>query len=404
MTSKSTDSNPTRPESIGAPHAALHDGPLRASIEGVVEEWFQSPGIRGRGASVEAILPMTPDASLRRYFRVKLLSPSSVAHSNEQLLSSGVVGDSFERLPESVVAMKFDSVACPEAGGGVTVDSDFAYVELSKFFAAHQVAVPRLLYDARSHALLLIEDLGDTQLIHLVRDPNAPHQTLFEQALQQIVRIQGIPREPGFFPFERFFSSELYIREMHELRDFILRPQGADATSVGIVEDLFLTLAAELDTYSKVLVHRDFHGWNLLIDQRGQVRVIDFQDALCATRAYDLVSLLNDRDMDSTLGTKLYTSLVLSFASQIGGGERFLREYDRVLLQRDLKVAGRFAKLVSGRGLLSYGDWIPGTLRRIGRTLERISSEEQSYLPALKTLSELLPDVASGAATPLRFV
>lgn len=351
----------------------LAAGPLRADIELTVREW---------GGVVDAIVPLTPDASLRRYFRVQLTAP--------------------EGIP-SLVVMKFDSVACPEAAGGIVVDSDYAYVELSKFFSAHDVAVPSLLFDARARGLLLIEDLGDTQLISLLREPSAPHEAFFAQSLQQIARIQSIPAEPGFFPFERYFSADLYTREMNEFRDFILLPQGTAAADIALVESLFASLAAELDRLPRVLVHRDFHGWNLLIDPNGRVRVIDFQDALCATRAYDLVSLLNDRDMDRALGERIYRSLVQAFAVQTGERERFLREYDRVLLQRDLKVAGRFAKLVALRGLQSYGEWIPGTLRRIGRTLERLSAEDSAYLPVLTRLSQLLPTVAEGAGTPLRF-
>ena len=348
-------------------------GPLRRDIEDAVREW---------GGEVAAIVPLTPDASLRRYFRVQL---------------------SRQTDRSTIVVMKFDSVACPEAAGGIVVDSDYAYVELSKFFADHQVAVPQLLFDSRARGLLLIEDLGDTQLISLLRNPSAAHEALFTQALQQIVKIQSIPPAPGFFPFERYFSADLYTREMNEFRDFILLPQGTAPADISLVESLFSSLADELDRLPRVLVHRDFHGWNLLVDQRGQVRVIDFQDALCATRAYDLVSLLNDRDMDSSLGEPLYRSLVQSFARETGEVERFLREYDRVLLQRDLKVAGRFAKLVAVRGLHSYGGWIPGTLRRIGRTLERLSATEDSYRPVLERLSVLLPAIADGAATPVRF-
>ncbi len=378
MSRNSTDSTPDSAKIPSSEREELVAGELRSQIESVVRDSKLTTSI------VKSIIPMTPDASLRRYFRVHFSDSSSV------------------------VVMKFDSVACPEAGGGIVVNSDLAYVELSRFFSAHHVAVPELLYDARGVGLLLIEDLGDTQLIHLLADKSAPHEQLFTQALQQIARIQSIPPQPGFFPFERFFSSELYIREMNEFRDFILVPNGTAAATLAIVEALFADLAEELDGFDRVLVHRDFHGWNLLVDQSGQVRVIDFQDALCATRAYDLVSLLNDRDMDSALGERLYCSLVTAFSVQSAAGsaaerERFLREYDRVLLQRDLKVAGRFAKLVATRGLMGYGAWIPGTLRRIGRTLERLSSEQARYRPALELLSTLLPPIKEGAASPLRF-
>jgi aminoglycoside/choline kinase family phosphotransferase len=39
----------------------------------------------------------------------------------------------------------------------------------------------------------------------------------------------------------------------------------------------------------------DFHAANLMIDERGDLRIIDHQDASMGSPAYDLVSLLLDR-------------------------------------------------------------------------------------------------------------
>ena len=74
--------------------------------------------------TVAAVLPITPDASLRRYYRI------SFAPDNNGLRTS-------------VVAMLFDAVSSPEATGS-SIESDEAYVELSKFFQREGVAVPGL--------------------------------------------------------------------------------------------------------------------------------------------------------------------------------------------------------------------------------------------------------------------
>lgn len=357
----------------------------------------------GRAPIIREISAMTPDASLRRYYRVRFERPVMLAGAR-----SGT-GDAIE----SVVAMVFDSVASPEAGGEVQVRADDAFVELGRFFSAQGVAVPQILLDARDRAVILIEDLGDRQLADFALTGKSELlERLLPEALQQIRAIQRIPAVPEFFPYRRSFTAAAYRREMEEFRDFIMVPRSAPAPALAAAEALFDQLATELAQLPKVLVHRDFHGWNLIVDPRGTLRVIDFQDALLATKSYDLVSLLNDRDMDQAIGEPLYRKTVVQFGAllvedgAIGGMDEFFAEYDRVLLQRDLKVAGRFGKLVALRGLTHYGSWIPGTIRRIGRTIERLSARGGT-LAALEQffdqVAAVVPELRDGAATPLRF-
>ena len=337
-------------------------------------------------ARIERIEALTPDASLRRYFRIRFCEGSSSA-----------IG--------SVVAMVFDSLACPEAGGGSAVSSDAAYVSLSQFFSDHGIAVPRLYHEAKRPRMLLIEDLGDTDLAKVALggvylDSGQSVASFYRQAIDEILRIQSIAPVPGYFPFERSFTGEVYMREMSELIDFVLIPSQVSEGRLSEVRQAFLHLSAEIEGSPRVLVHRDFHSWNLFVHE-GRVRVIDFQDALLGPGCYDVVGLLNDRDTDLFLGPCLYKELLEYFFEKSGAVEDLRAQYDLVLLQRDIKVAGRFAKLVRQRNLPRYGQWIPGTLSRIGRTLARLCGTGRggkSYERLLEILVEEVRDVAEGAA------
>ncbi len=337
-----------------------------------------------------SITPLTPDASLRRYFRVSLLDG------------------------RTIIAMYFDSLAVPEAVGGVNVNSFDSYSILTNFFLPHGVAVPKIYLSqeesANSPAIILLEDLGDTMLMDVLlgaKRCNRPVADLYREAIDGIVRIQSIPADSSLFAYQRVFAPELYVREMEETLDYVLKPRGITPAEERLVRDGFQHLAAELDSFPKVLVHRDYHSMNLMVDQEERIRVIDFQDALLATRSYDLVGLISDRDTDAALGDELYVSLVRYLAERLSetngwrGARDLFDEYDRALLQRDLKVAGRFAKLVTVRGLVSYGKWIPGTLRRIGRTLERCSTSETLQRMG-GVLRKYSPEIEAGYNAPLR--
>ena len=311
---------------------------------------------------------ITPDASLRRYYRLGFSQPIS-----NLSLANGVA-------PQSAVAMVFDSIAGAEVGTGVKINTDEACVKLTAFFIEHGVSVPSLYFDARDAGVLLIEDLGDKPLISVLL-PGADAakaenlaEKLYKQAIDQITCIQQIPIENSFFPFQRELSREVYLSEMQEFNEFFLSAYHLNSDQLQLVERTFQRIAQELTSLPRVLVHRDFHSWNLLVDEAEDVRVIDFQDALLGTRSYDLVALLNDRDTDAALGAELYAKLLRYFADRTARGGDFPWEYDRVLLQRDLKVVGRFSKLVNLRKLENYRRWIPGTLRRVFSSLERIVS------------------------------
>jgi len=335
------------------------------------------------------ISPLTPDASLRSYYRVHARATAVV--------------------PPSVLAMVFHSLAVPESTGKVSVNSFDAYVELTKFLRRNGIAVPAIYFESTAPHVLLIEDFGDTLLadVLLATERDEPLiAKLYREAIAISRRIQAIPQERNFFAYQRSFTPEVYSNEMYETRDFVLRPLRVASSRLALFDDAVRTISEELKHFPEVLAHRDFHSWNLMVDETQHVRVIDFQDALLATGSYDVVGLLNDRDTDSALGDDLYRSLVLEFRDLGKAGGDFFSEYNRTLLQRDLKVAGRFAKLSTVRGLKQYERWIPGTLRRIGRTLERMvrsRGERPIFTSLLEVLEESLPDVRRGIEEPLDF-
>ncbi len=329
-----------------------------------------------RGLEPLAIEVMTPDASLRRYFRIRLPQTANV------------------QCPASVVCMIFDSTKNPEHSGSCDVPADDAYVALTRMYRENRVQVPELYFDGREEGILLIEDIGDTHLKDLAFDEQSTEsvlEPLYRAAIDTILRIQNIlpedAAEESSFAFDRGFASQQFIHEMQEFTEFYLAGRSADAT-LHAADILFPQLADQLSQFRRTLVHRDFHSWNLLVDAQSDIRVIDFQDSLMASRCYDVVGLLNDRDTDSALGVELYGSLLSYFFSKYDDDLRL--EYYLGLLQRDLKVSGRFAKLSAVRGLRQYEQWIPGTVRRIGTTLDHLLKGEDLWVIANKDLKKAL--------------
>jgi aminoglycoside/choline kinase family phosphotransferase len=153
---------------------------------------------------------------------------------------------------------------------------------------------------------------------------------------------------------------------------------------------IFSGIAQRLERQPICLNHRDYHSWNLMI-YKGEVVLIDFQDALLAPPQYDLASLLNDRITDSIIAPHLEEQLFRYYMEKRSETQKstmdrdeFFEIYLLSVMQRDLKVVGRFYYLDQVKGKSGYKKFIPPTLRRLKRNLRR--------LPQLANLMPLLAE------------
>jgi aminoglycoside/choline kinase family phosphotransferase len=308
-------------------------------------------------AELIEVYQLTPDASLRRYYRVRY------AEGEEE---------------KSVIATIFDSVDSPEAGGNATLNSFDSVLQVNRFLREGGIPVPEIYFSWKGSSWLIFqEDLGDQMLISVLQDEQrrGEVESLYKSALDILLRLQRQSRRDrdSCIAFHRSFSQLTYKKEMAEFWEFYAQYLPESESLIAPFNNLISQLASELHHHKLVLTHRDYHSWNLMVDGENTVRVIDYQDALVAPRTYDLVALINDRDTDSLLRKSLHRELCEYFRTELQLGGEFYEEFDRVSLQRDLKVAGRFSKLSQERGLKQYEAWIPGTLKRIGNTLERLA-------------------------------
>ncbi len=104
-----------------------------------------------------------------------------------------------------------------------------------------------------------------------------------------------------------------------------------------------------------MLVHRDYHSRNLLVRPEGNPGIVDFQDAVQGPVTYDLVSLLKDcyvvwprKQLLAWLDR--YREHAAAAGIPVGADrEEFLRWFDRMGLQRHLKVLGHLRAAVAPR-------------------------------------------------------
>jgi aminoglycoside/choline kinase family phosphotransferase len=316
------------------------------------------PFVRGlvpaSGATAEGrVETLAGDASTRRYHRVHL-------PGND---------------PASVVVMELpdDALRSDEATGD-TRPSELPFLNVQRYLAAAGYPVPRVLGHDLARGLVALEDLGDrTFESAVVNAPAADRAPLYRRAIDLIVELQALGArgaDPGCLAFSRRFDETLLRWELAHFREWYLEAERKVALSEAesrIVEDAFDRIARTLAAEPVTLVHRDFQSRNLMLvgERDPEIRVIDFQDALLGSAAYDLVALL--RDSYVALAPSELKALVEVFITRagIGDGEKFRRLFVLQTLQRKLKDAGRFVFIDRVRNNPSFLRWIPTTIEYV---------------------------------------
>jgi aminoglycoside/choline kinase family phosphotransferase len=314
-------------------------------------------------ATASAIELLAGDASARRYARLRLTGDAP-ASAIVMLLPRDVPITASEELTAGDVA------------------TELPFVELQRFLAGHGVPVPDLyLYDEDA-GVLLLEDLGDVALADAASRGD-DRDALFAQAVDTLAQIAALARDPDprCSAFRQRYDRALIGRELAVVASHGLAADDAGPPNAALadpdVEAALARLGDRIAAQPTVLMHRDFHAWNLHVDPRGRVRVIDFQDALLGPALYDLASLCSDRDSDRFVDGALEASLLRRFADELArrGGPEYsdpdaLRaDYFDAVAYRTLRVIGRFRFLAIEKGKAAYLRFLPRMARQTRRAL-----------------------------------
>ena len=308
-----------------------------------INTFLDAAGLAARGGKV---VPLTGDASDRRYFRVLLRDEPS------QVLAVHPGPICFETLP---------------------------FVNVAQLLTAMRLPVPLILGHSDTLGIIALQDLGDVTLqAHLGAASPSEHAALYRSAVALIDAMQRRGSElasAAYVPYGIAFDTDKLIWELRFFATHFLQGYRGIGLSSGTREALdaeFAAIAGELAAERRVLCHRDYHSRNLMLHE-GRLHIIDFQDARMGPDTYDLVSLLRDSYVDFT--EEQVEDLIAYFlALRDGTAEEpaeFRRRFDVMALQRNLKALGTFGFQTTSRGNTVYIQYIPRTLNYLRTNLSR---------------------------------
>lgn len=304
-------------------------------------------------------LPVSGDASFRRYFRVS--------------------GDPHGTGSQNYIVMD----APPEH------EDCRPFVAIAHHWRTLDIAVPDLVYEDLTRGFLLLEDFGDQLMLGALSAGNADE--LYSAAMDELVRIQRAS-DSADYPLPAY-DLELLDREMALFPDWLLTRKLGLTLGNGeraLLETTFAFLRESALAQPEVAVHRDYHSRNLLIrpgtDRPG---VIDFQDAVRGPVTYDLVSLVKDcyiRWPEERISQWTEQFRLLSADAGLHKADQatFRQWLELMGMQRHLKAAGIFARLAIRDGKTGFLKDIP---RTVGYLVEASSRQG-----ALRHFHEWLTD------------
>src|SRR5919112_3658474 len=244
----------------------------------------------GLAAGNPRVVPLTPDASDRRYFRILIPGAPSI------VLSLYSAPFQVDKLP---------------------------FVNVATLMARMPVPIPQVIGHADDLGVLALEDLGDVTLqAHLGAATPAEHAALYRQAVALIATLQRRGAElasPEYIPYSVAFDVDKLTWELDFfIKHFIEAYRGVviPAAARDELRREFTVVVESLASEPRVLCHRDYHSRNLML-HHGELYIIDFQDARMGPDTYDLVSLLRDSYVDFT--DAQVEQLIAFFAALRGG-------------------------------------------------------------------------------------
>lgn len=282
------------------------------------------------------------DASFRKYFRIYLKNKSYVLASAEQEKKSNILN----------------------------------YIQINKFLNKEGINAPKVIDYNYKNGLALLEDFGDKTYLQLIKRSKNKFY-VYQSLIKYLIKLQRINFRTNIFRFKKYNFSILkkeidlffiwYLPHIIKIKN---NPQ------IKKLRQLLLSILKNNFIYNNCFVHRDFHVSNMMQyknDSKNKIGVIDTQDALIGSRAYDVLSLIDDVRIKTSYGLKqklLNYYLLLAKKEKNFNIKQFKKEFSILSVQRAMKIIGIFSRLFKRDKKNRYLKLIPYTWTILNKRLE----------------------------------
>lgn len=330
----------------------------KSLIESVIKE---NMGKAVEEGSINFVfIPLSPDGSTRRFFRIM----------------SGSISICLAVFPGSDTPSEMAEAS--------------SVYEIGSHLNAKGVAVPEIYGRDEESGLVLFEDLGDVR-IHDFFLANGEDKDGLVESYQEIILKLLFMQFRGAENFDTawcwdstHYDVELMIsRESQYFERAFLNGFVNIVSSKGLSEEFQEIALVAGSCETTCFLHRDFQSRNIMLKDK-DIRFIDFQGGRIGPPGYDLASLLIDpyvglsEDQQSKL-LYYYTQNLPEFSTC--NIDNFLKTFEFLALQRNLQIVGAYAFLLKERKREFFKQYIKPSLSSLH---SRLKQDCFTHFPVLR--------------------
>lgn len=245
------------------------------------------------------------------------------------------------------------------------------FLRVAAWLQAMNLQAPRVLATNLEQGFLLLTDLGPTQYLQALTANPKRCDVLYADAIDSLLTLQN--QGQRFQANLPVYDAALLHGELALFSDWLCKTHlgiefsADEARNWHACCDFLATNALDQPV---VFVHRDYHSRNLMLLDERNPGILDFQDAVAGPYTYDLVSLLKDcyiawpPERVLAWAMSFFRKRPAAVAAKIDA-DTFLRHFELMGVQRQLKAAGIFARLHRRDHKPAYMLDIPRTLNYV---------------------------------------
>lgn len=283
------------------------------------------------------------------------------------------------------------------------------FVRLAEHLQSLGLRTPKIYAKDRESGFVLLEDFGDSTFTALLKRQSDEETEfrLYRLAIDVLLKLHHHPRcRQVAVPS---YDHESLLNETALFSQWYLPSVSGDATPHDATKEWRQAWQSSLNRLPELpdtLVLRDFHVDNLMIVGSPNAAdksmssehcgLLDFQDAVIGSPAYDLVSLLEDarRDVSASVQKLAFDYYVANakILKNDSDVEIFRRHYRLLGAQRHAKVAGIFVRLAARDGKQNYLHHLPRVLRLFERSIATATDEHGDFTELREWLNRRVYD------------
>lgn len=261
------------------------------------------------------------------------------------------------------------------------------FVKIDYFLRENNFSAPKIIAIDEINGFLLLEDFGDVSLTSHLKSNPQDEIKLYQKACEQLIKLHNLSNTKiKNFKTISYYNNHLLLKEVLLFLDWYLPliDKKISIKDKSYFKKLWFNQFDKLSKNNHFFILRDFHADNImLIKKQNQkdfdIGLLDFQDGVIGSNAYDLVSLLEDarRDVDSQTVSYIMNYYIENSPTK---SEEFINDYNILSLQRNIKILGIFARLSKRDGKDNYLNLMPRVKNHVKNRLQ----ENQNDFSELK--------------------